>query len=148
MKILSGRLGQIEIDPAAILTFGDGVIGFPDYKRYVELGFLENSPLKLLQAVDTPDLGFIIIDPVLFAPDYRVEITGEDLESLGASDPSELVTRAIVTIPRDPYEMTANLQGPLLINPRTRLARQLVNHNQDYTTKHRILHGKDAPSAA
>ncbi|VAX20775.1 hypothetical protein MNBD_NITROSPINAE04-583, partial [hydrothermal vent metagenome] len=35
MKIVSGKIGEIEIDPAKIITFADGVIGFPDFKRYV-----------------------------------------------------------------------------------------------------------------
>ena len=146
MRIRSARLGALEIDVAEIITFPDGIIGFPDYKRYVELEFLEDSPLRLLQAVDEPDLGFIIIDPLLFAPDYVVDISKEDMRSLNAESLDSLAARAIVTIPEDPYEMTANLQGPLVINASTRLARQIVNNDNRYGTKHKVLANPEAPS--
>jgi len=147
MKIVSGRLGEIDIDAAKIITFPDGIIGFPEYLRYIELEFMENSPLRLLQAVDAPDLGFILIDPVLFHPGYTAAITHEDIRSLNADSPDQLQVCAIVTIPDDPYEMTANLQGPLIINPVSGLAKQIINHDQAYTTKHKIIAGKPAPSA-
>ncbi len=146
MKIISGRMGEIEIDPAKIILFADGIIGFPDYKRYVELEFLENSPLRLLQAVDTPDLGFVIIDPLLFEPDYVADITEGDLRSLIIDKAEDLVARVIVTIPENPYEMTANLQGPIVINPKSKLAKQIINHNRKYTTKHRILKSEQPAS--
>lgn len=139
MKIVSGKIGEVEIDPAKIITFSDGVIGFPDYKRYIELEFLENSPLKLLQAVDSSDLGFIMINPLLFEPDYVADITVDELKSLNTDKPEELITMVFVTIPEDPYKMTANLQGPVIINPNSMLAMQIVNRNKKYSTKHLIL---------
>jgi len=139
MKIQSTRLGQVEIDPARIITFPEGIIGFPDAIRFIELEFLEDSPLRLLQAVDNQDLGFVLIDPLLFMPGYVAETTADDLKSVHSANPDELLVRAIVTIPEDPYEMTANLQGPVVINPETRLAKQIINLNQSYTTKHKII---------
>lgn len=139
MKIKSARLGELDIDEAKIITFPEGIIGFPDYKRYVELDFIEDSPLTLLQAVDEPTLGFIIIDPLLFIPDYKVDLSQEDMKCLNAGALEDLTVRSIVTIPEDPYEMTANLQGPIVINMITKLAKQIVNNDQQYTTKHKIL---------
>lgn len=148
MKIVSGKIGEIEIDPAKIITFADGVIGLPDYKRYIELEFLENSPLKLLQAVDSSDLGFIMINPLLFEPDYVADITVDELKSLSTDKPEELITMVFVTIPEDPHKMTANLQGPVIINPNSMLAMQIVNHNKKYSTKHLILKTGQQPSSA
>ncbi|MBI5816293.1 MAG: flagellar assembly protein FliW [Nitrospinae bacterium] len=140
MKIKSARMGDVEINPASIITFTDGIIGFPDQKRYVELDFLgDSSPLRLLQAVDSPELGFIIIDPYIFVPGYSVNLSEYDVASLSAAGPDELEIKAIVTIPEDPYDMTANLQGPIIINKKSMLARQVVNNESGYGTKHKIL---------
>lgn len=139
MKIFSARLGELEIDAANIVTFADGIIGFPDYKRYTELDFLEGSPIKLFQAVDKPELAFFIIDPDLFVKNYLVDISAADTESINAKGLEEIAIRAIVSIPENPYEMTANLKGPLIININTRLAKQVVNNSQSYSTKHKIL---------
>ncbi|MBI4666861.1 MAG: flagellar assembly protein FliW [Nitrospinae bacterium] len=149
MKIASARLGDVTINPAEIITFPDGIIGFPDFKRYVELPFLESSPLTILQAVDAAELGFFLIDPYLFLADYTLTISDEDLAGMNAQGPDELVIKTIVTIPEDPYDMTANLQGPLIINAKSRLARQIVNNDKNYSTKHRIIssHPEPAPVA-
>ncbi|VAX16517.1 Flagellar assembly factor FliW [hydrothermal vent metagenome] len=141
MKIMTARLGEVKIDTANIITFPDGIIGFPDFKRYVELHFLEDSPIRLLQAVDTPDLGFFIVDPRLFVPEYIIDISQEEVKNLNADTVEDLEVKTIVTIPENPFEMTANLQGPLVISRKTKLARQIVNSNQKYNTRHKVLHG-------
>ncbi|MBF0170578.1 MAG: flagellar assembly protein FliW [Nitrospinae bacterium] len=139
MKITSARLGQVDIDPAKILTFPDGIIGFPDLKRYILLPFVDDSPLQLLQAVDEPGLAFVVIDPLVFLAEYRLDLSAEDMAYLKAPDAAGLIVAVIVTIPEDPYKMTANLQGPLVFNPETRLAKQVVNDPGTYPTRHAIL---------
>ncbi len=139
MKISTARLGEVEIDAAQILTFPDGIIGFPDFKRYIELDVLESGPISLLQAVDAPDLGFFIVDPKLFVQGYIVDISHEDMDSLNAEKLTDMEVKTIVTIPENPYEMTTNLQGPIVISIESRLAKQIVNSHQNYSTKHRIL---------
>jgi flagellar assembly factor FliW len=54
-----------------------------------------------------------------------------------------LIFAVILTIPSDdPSAMTANLRGPLLMNPRTRLCKQLVL-TEDYPTRYPVF---SAPS--
>ncbi len=144
MKIMTARLGEVEIDTSNIITFPDGIIGFPDFKRYIDLDFLDDSPIRLLQAVDTPDLGFFIVDPRLFVPEYIIDISQEEVKSLNAEKVDDLEVKAIVTIPENPFDMTANLQGPLVISRKAKLGRQIVNNNQKYNTKHKVLHGSHA----
>ena len=55
---------------------------------------------------------------------------------------------AIVTIPEDRQEMTANLQGPIIINKENREGRQCISRNESWNVRHNILEemaaGKDA----
>ena len=51
----------------------------------------------------------------------------------------DVVTYAIVTIPSEYTRMTANLQGPLLINTRTNLGKQLVLVNSSYRIRHSLF---------
>lgn len=139
MKISSARLGDVEIDERDIIVIPDGIIGFSSFTRYVSLAFLEDAPLRLLQSLEAKDLAFFVIDPYLFQPDYAISVSTADLVAVQAETSEELRILTIVTIPEDPYDMTANLQGPVILNPTTRLATQVVNHDKSYTTKHRIL---------
>jgi flagellar assembly factor FliW len=139
MKISSARMGEVEIDKRDIIVIPDGIIGFPDFTRFVELPFMEGTPLRLLQSLEARELAFFVIDPLLFMADYKVSVSSADLLAIQSETSEGLRILTIVTIPEDPYDMTANLQGPLVVNPATRFATQVVNHDKDYTTKHRIL---------
>src|SRR3989338_7785047 len=105
MKINTLRFGTIEIDKSEIIIVPEGIIGFPDIKRYVILDMGKDTPFKLFQAVDEPNLGFIIVDPLIFKSDYNVKIRKEDLYSIRAEDIKEIITAVIVTIPEDPHKM-------------------------------------------
>jgi len=116
------------------------VIGFPAYKRYVFLPFMEEgAPFELFQAVDHGNLGFITVSPFLFAPDYQFELSDPDLEAIQVSSQEDVTVKVFVTIPEDPKKMTANLQGPLLINEKRLLGIQIVLHDSQWNTKHPIF---------
>lgn len=141
MKINTARYGEIDIDPARIISVNEGVIGFPSFRRYIFLPFLEGSPFELFQAVDQPDLAFVVINPFSFKADYQFDLGDQDIADLQVANKEDIQIRVIVTIPADPREMTANLQGPLIINESRLLAKQIILHDSEYTTKHKIFMG-------
>ena len=66
----------------------------------------------------------------------------EDLEALGLADSrdSRFLQFSIVTIPDDNRQgMTANLQGPLIINTENREARQCISRDDRWGVRHNIL---------
>ena len=54
----------------------------------------------------------------------------------------------ILVVPRDPWGITANLQGPLVINTRERLGIQLVLNVPEYTTRHLVFAKEGVPQGA
>lgn len=141
MKINTVRYGEVEIDPARIISVNEGIIGFPNFRRYIFLPFLEGSPFELFQALDQPDLAFVVINPFMFKPDYQFDLSDQDIADLQVASKEDIQIRVIVTIPPDPREMTANLQGPLIVNEQRLLAKQIILHDGEYTTKHKIFMG-------
>lgn len=141
MKIKTARYGEVEIDPARIITVNEGIIGFPQYRRYVFLPFADDTPFELFQALDEPELAFVVMDPFMFKPDYQFDLSDDDLADLQVLSKDEIRIRVIVTIPADPRDMTANLQGPLIINEPRLLAKQIILHDTEYTTKHAVFKG-------
>ncbi|ALA58590.1 flagellar assembly protein FliW [Nitrospira moscoviensis] len=139
MKCTSSRFGSFEIDDKSILAFPSGLLGFPDHRRYVMLDHDTDAPFKWLQSLDEPALAFVVIDPALFHTDYRVTYSPEALEEVGSMEADELTLAVILTIPSDdPGRITANLRGPLLMNPRTNLCKQLVL-SDDYPTRYPLF---------
>ncbi len=139
VRLKTRPFGEIEVDERQIVDFPEGIPGFDYVKKFVILDSHDKSPFKWLQSYDEPDLAFVIIRPVDFMFEYELVISSADMEALDAEDPGDLLVFAIVTIPADYKDMTANLQGPVVINPKKNLGRQAISLKDDYRVKHRIL---------
>lgn len=139
MKIQSSRFGELEIAPDDVVEFADGLLGFPACHRFTLLADPAHEPFMWMQSLDEPALAFVVIDPLLIEPDYRVETSSSDVEALALEDPGKARILVIVSIPEDPMDMTANLKGPLVINPESRKATQLVLVTDRYQTRHPVM---------
>jgi flagellar assembly factor FliW len=141
MKVQTGRFGELEVHDEDILTFPEGILGFPESRRYVLVDPSKGGTFRWLQSVDEGHLAFVVADPSPFFKEYKVKARTEELRSIQLSDVSEGIVAVIMTISRERQEVTANLQGPLVINKTNRLAKQLVLSEPGITTRHRLHAG-------
>ena len=139
MKIVTTRFGEIDVPANMIIGMTKPVLGFEQLRKYVIVETPDFEPFKWYQSVDDPAVAFVIINPLLFFPEYAIEVNPKEIEELQVDSVRDVLTYAIVTIPPDYTKMTANLQGPILINTRTNLAKQLILVNSRYRIKHRLL---------
>lgn len=140
MKIDTTRFGEIAVNKNKLITFPNGILGFPELKRYVLLENDKDLPFGWLQAVDDKDIAFVVMDLLTFKPDYRLSIEEKEITDLDVKDESDLCILAIITIPeRNSLKITANLQGPLVINLVNRKGKQLVLQGSGYTCKYPIF---------
>ncbi len=137
MIIETSRFGQIEIDEQRLIEFKSGILGFPNNTHYALVQAGEGSGFYWLQAVDRPDLAFVVCDPRLFVSDYTVPIRSEELVELGVKAPKDAQVFIIVNKVDD--LLTGNLQGPLVVNVATHQARQLVLSDRRYSTRHPLM---------
>ena len=139
-RIKTRPFGEINVDERQIISFPEGIPGFDYIKAFALIDSEdENSPFKWLQAFDEESIAFVIIRPADFIQDYVPDIPQGDIESVGAASLDELLIFSIVTIPEDPSKMTANLQGPVIINPESRIGRQAISMSERYFVRHLIL---------
>ncbi len=138
MEVATKTMGSVTVDDDCLITIPDGLLGFEEYKNFA-LVDSEFSPLIWLQSLQESNLAFLLIDPFLIADDYEADIDDKELESIGISDPSDVSVLTIVTVPRDGSAVTANFQGPLIINKKNHKCMQAILENSRYTTKHNIF---------
>lgn len=132
--IQSTKLGPIAIDAERLITFPEGIPGFPEVKQYALVENDKGHPFFWLQAVEDPDLAFVVTDPLIFKPDYRPALSPEELKELEIDRLDDVLVLTILTIPQhDPLQLTANLLGPLVINSKTRKGKQFVLSDQNYS---------------
>jgi len=138
MKVASKAYGVVEVDERQRITFPQGLFGFEAFKEYVLLD-AERQPFYWLQSVEVEGIAFILINPFLFRPDYELDVSDEELGEIGIEDPAAALIFAIVTIPGDGGAMTANLQGPLIVNRDSRFGKQAILSDGRWKTKHDIM---------
>ncbi len=135
MKCHSTRFGSFEVSDVSIVTFPSGLLGFPEQQRYVILDHDTEAPFKWLQSVEEPDLAFVILDPAVFHPAYRVDVPADALTEIRDEERADLALVVILTIPsEDSGRITANLRGPLIISHKTKRGKQLVL-SEDFPTR-------------
>ncbi|MCL2609098.1 MAG: flagellar assembly protein FliW [Treponema sp.] len=147
MKIATKAYGVIEVDQRQKIVLPRGLLGFEDRTEYLLLD-AERQPFYWLQSMEAEDLAFCLVDPFLFRPDYEVDIGDGELAELGILSPEKALILAIVTIPQEGDLITANLQGPLVINRANRTGRQAVLSDSRWGTRHDIMAELAASSAS
>jgi flagellar assembly factor FliW len=133
MIIQTSRFGEIEVDDTRVIRFPKGLLGFPNYQRYVLIEAGEESTFWWLQSVDLPELAFIVTDPSLFVPTYQVPLRRDQLGDLAIESPEE--AQVFVIVNKHDSMLTGNLQGPLVIHVEKRLGEQMVLSDRRFTTR-------------
>lgn len=140
MKIETARFGEIVVNKNKLINFPNGILGFPQLNRYILLENDKDLPFGWLQAVDDKFIAFVVMDPLTFKPDYRLSIKENEIADLDIRDESDLCVLVIITIPaQDSQRITANLQGPLVINLANRKGKQLVLPDSGYICNYPIF---------
>ncbi|HHY74189.1 MAG TPA: flagellar assembly protein FliW [Bacillus bacterium] len=139
MKIQTKYHGEVEINDKDIIHFEEGIPSFEEEKHFTILPLGEDSPLLILQSTKTPSLGFVITSPFDFFTDYTVKLTDSVIEKLKIDGEDHLAIFSIITV-QDPFHnTTANLRGPVVINTKNQLGKQIVLNDEKYTTKHLLV---------
>ena len=125
----------ITADTAAghLLKLPQGLIGFPQHTSFELLYQQDQLPFRWMRLHGPEIVHFVVIEPQGVIPDYEPELFDEDANFLGITDPAEALVLNIVTVSRtDPVTATANLIGPIVLNRRTGVGKQVVlaNHSR------------------
>ena len=130
MKLKTSRFGELEVEEDKIVDFPDGLIGLPDIKQFILIDH-KDTPLKWLQAVEDPDIAFIVIPPDEISEGYHVDIDKKVEKYLQLENNDDLAVLVTMRIEGD--DVIANFQGPLLINASSRQGVQVVLENAEKT---------------
>ena len=132
--------GRFTLPEDRIITFPGGLPGVAEFQRYALFQEPRTAPLSFLQSVENPQLAFVVAEPATVSPDFRPGPVSGALKDLEAGSLKELKVLVMLNIPPGrPRELTANLQCPLLINPRLRRGKQVIMETPRYSQQHRVF---------
>ncbi|HVK28355.1 MAG TPA: flagellar assembly protein FliW [Nocardioides sp.] len=107
--------------------------GFPDDARFALVRLDEDGVLHGFRSLDSEDLQFVVVPPAPFFPDYTPEIADEVVTELGIApeDAGDVLVLLVVRAGASLADTTVNLRAPLVVNPATRRASQVILEDAD-----------------
>ncbi len=138
MLIKTKIFGDVEISDEKIITFEDGIIGFPDLKHFTLIHDEEkgtDAGIRYFQSIEEPGFAMPVMNPLMVCETYNPQVSEELLASLGELKDENIVVLVTVTVPTDLTKMTVNLQGPIIINSDEKKGAQIIVEGSDYPVR-------------
>lgn len=139
MIIKTGRFGQLTVGDDETILVPQGILGFPEYKKFCLVDPGDETLILWLQSVESPDIAFPLLEPKIFKSDYAARLSAAELRELKLENVNQSAVFAILTIPEEITQMTANLKAPLVINLKEQIAKQVVLQENEYSIKHEMF---------
>lgn len=153
IEIQSTRFGTLLVDEERIINFPNGLLGFPDHRRFALIQTGEENYFFWLQSLDEPNLAFVVTDPAIFFKGYEVPLRDETRQELQLADAggeegggaamtlnsAETLVQVFVICNKVDDWLTGNLLGPLVVNAQNRLAQQVVLTEKKWTTRQPLM---------
>ena len=131
--------GPVEYEADDLVHFSNGLFGFEGEKSFLLLPFAgSQGNLLCLQSAATPLIAFVAMNPFSLLPSYNPVLQAEELAALGVSQSGELGYYVLCTVREPVGDTTVNLKCPVVINPETRAAAQVILETGDYRMRHRL----------
>ena len=119
-----------------IIRLPFGLLGFEHVKQYILLANPAEEPFLWLQMLDDAKRAFLVVPPERLLADYQPDISDDEVEFLGLADPADAFLLNIVTLCGN-GQATVNLKGPVVINRRTLIGKQVIPNNAaQYSLRH------------
>lgn len=129
------RFGELTFDHTNTVALPKGVIGFPEFHTYglTAIPDPRMGQFKLLQCLEATELSFLVLPLPLDGGTIADEDVDEALATLGIPR-EDAAFLLIITVRKEAegISVSANVRAPIILNTRTRVARQYVLPNPDY----------------
>lgn len=139
MKINTRIFGEIEIEQEKLIYFENGIIGFPELKKFtlIQDSETEDEFIMWLQSMEEADLALPVINPLSVIENYKPDVSEELLSGLGDLSKADTYVLVTITVPQQIEEMAVNLKAPIVINMGNNKAVQVIVEN-DLPIKYKI----------
>jgi len=147
MEVETTRFGTLSLGEEARVYFPEGLLGFSAYREYVMVpASASGGPLVWLQSCQAPELAFAVCRAEALVRGYQVQVQTQDLAVAELSAPEDAAVYLIVH--RERGDVVANLRGPLVINEKRHLGKQVVINDESVPLRHCVRAAKRAREAA
>jgi flagellar assembly factor FliW len=137
--------------PEHAIVFPEGLVGCQSWKRFFLMTDTDDAgmPVAVLQSIDHAHVTLLVTNPTIIDPSYAPQLSPQDRLGLGLTGEIQPTLFCTLTISDDGW-LTANLLGPLVVNPLTHQGKQIVLVDSAFTTRHKVarISGQGEPSCS
>lgn len=138
MNIKTKFFGEIELQKKGIWSFPKGIPGFEEEKEFVLLPITDNPSFMVLQSVNIRDIALVVANPYNFVDDYSYDIDEPTIDLLKIKKVEDIFVLGVLSL-KEPFETsTINLQGPIVFNSNTKIAKQMIINDNKFALRHVI----------
>lgn len=147
MLINTKYFGEVEIEESKIIEFEKGIIGMPEYKRFILIDEKDEKGEKInmmsfLQSVDEFSIAFPVINPLEIYSEYNPVIDYSEIKFIGELTENNVAMFTSLNVGNEAKEITTNLKAPFVINTDTYRGVQVIADNSDYLVKYIVYSAK------
>jgi flagellar assembly factor FliW len=122
-------------DGLPIVEIPEGIVGFPELTKYVLVALDDEGMVFDLRSIEDERIRFVVVPSLPFFPDYQPVIDDEFAAQYSINDASDALVLLVVTLGGSMADCTANLMAPIVLNPKKRIAAQIVLDNPDFSVR-------------
>ncbi len=138
--ILKTRLfGEVEVKEDKIINFTKPILGFDNYKEYLMLENESIFPTFWLQSIDATNIAFPIVSPHIVDENYSIKLPAYELEDIQLKKIEDALVLTLMVVPQSLTSMRTNLRAPIIYNPATKMAKQIILNDEKYPVHHYII---------
>ena len=134
----SSVLGECLLENSAQLRFPDGLVGCPAWRDFAVRAKPEHAPILELECLSEPGISLLAVAPQSVTKEYAFEVGDAERRSLELDPDEQPAVLVLLVVRGKPPRVTANLAGPLIVNARAMLGRQLVLDGEQYSLRHPV----------
>ncbi len=128
--------GGIQIMELKNLDLLNGLPGFEHLHAFVLVELEGYAPFCAFQSVDEPDISMLVIDAKLLKIWKEVDLPPRELKILGLEEKADSEQYVILKVNQGTQEFTANIKAPIVFNPATGAANQVILDNINLSVEH------------
>lgn len=142
MMIDTFRFGWLEVMQEDVIRFPEGLVGLSRLTSFVLLQDDRASDLYWLQSLEQGEFALALVTNAKLGSPVELDRREVDLSALQLDQPQD--AEILLVLNRLEGEFTANLRGPIVINPVKSLGKQVVLQDPRFDVRHPLRAAKPA----
>jgi len=129
LTIATSRFGSLEASPQSLFTLAAPLAGFPFTRHLLPHRLERQQPFLWLQSLEEPEVAFPAVDPYECFKGWELGLSEDERAHLGLDLGQQPRVYCLCSFATRP---SANLAAPLVVNPATLQALQVIDTHGSY----------------